>query len=112
MAEPLIIDKNLSYKLASQITELSSNVTHVSHEGLDSSLDVEIWNYAKEKNMTILTKDTDFKTLSSLFGCPPKVIRLNCGNKPTKFIQKLLVSRIEVVKSFLADEEDCYLELT
>lgn len=112
MADSLIIDEMLSYKLLSKLSGVFPSITHVNLENLKSGMDLDIWKHAKQNNSAILTKDTDFKNLSNLFGCPPKVVHINCGNKTTDFISNLLLSKPEIIKSFLADDTDCYLEIT
>ena len=84
---------------------------HVSREQLLKTVDMGIWNFASQKGYTILTKDWDFKFLSGALGCPPKVIRLNCGNKTTAHIASLLQQKFEVIKEFLTSNDDCYLEI-
>jgi predicted nuclease of predicted toxin-antitoxin system len=42
--------------------------------------DSEIWQYAKEYQMTIVTKDADFYDWILLSDPPPKVIHLRIGN--------------------------------
>jgi len=39
-----------------------------------------IWSYAKENNLTIVTKDADFSELILLNDPPPKVIHIKYGN--------------------------------
>ncbi len=49
--------------------------------------DKEIYMRAKRKgNIIIITKDADFPSLVTQFGCPPKIIKLNTGNLPTKLL--------------------------
>lgn len=49
--------------------------------------DREIFKQAKEKEYIILmTKDADFPALVTQFGSPPKIIKLNTGNLPTKLL--------------------------
>lgn len=42
--------------------------------------DDEIWEYAKEKELTIITKDKDFAVKQILYGPPPKVVHIKFGN--------------------------------
>ena len=46
--------------------------------------DRAIWRIAN--GLTIVTLDSDFADLAALFGPPPKVIWLRCGNQTTEFI--------------------------
>lgn len=42
--------------------------------------DTEIWQYAKDKKLVIVTKDTDFSDRLMLYFSPPKVVHLRVGN--------------------------------
>lgn len=107
----ILIDENLPKKLANQLIEISIEGAHVSEKGLVNNSDHKIWQYAKEYNYAILTKDNDFTDLSKLLGCPPKVIRLNCGNQTTTNIAKIIAAKLEVIIDFLNEKELCYLEI-
>ena len=50
----------------------------------DEMTDREIWDYAKENNLTIVTKDTDFADLMLLSEPPPRVIHVRLGNMKMK----------------------------
>ena len=76
----LIIDENLSRFLLSTIGTVFPESTHVAYQDRLNVFDLEIWDFAKQKGYCILTKDWDYKFTSMMYGCPPKVIHLNCGN--------------------------------
>lgn len=76
----LLFDNNLSVKLPQLLDDIFPGSFHVIDIGMQNLSDTEIWNYAKKKNLTIVTKDRDFYYLSSTFGSPPKVILLLIGN--------------------------------
>lgn len=42
--------------------------------------DTEIWQYAKDKKLVIVTKDADFSDRLMLDFSPPKVVHLRVGN--------------------------------
>jgi len=46
----------------------------------DELPDSEIWVYAKQQNLTIVSKDTDFSELMLLNEPPPRVIHIKSGN--------------------------------
>lgn len=46
----------------------------------DEWTDTQIWNYAKENNLTIITKDSDFSNRIIFHAPPPKVIHIRFGN--------------------------------
>ncbi|WP_326936583.1 DUF5615 family PIN-like protein [Flavobacterium sp. PL11] len=39
-----------------------------------------MWNYAKENNLTIISKDSDFSNKIIMSSPPPKVIHIRFGN--------------------------------
>ena len=45
-----------------------------------------------------MTQDADFAERSRLYGSPPKVIWLRCGNVPTSQMEKILRSGVEVIQ--------------
>ncbi len=56
----------------------------------DELKDSRIWLYAKEHDLTIVTKDTDFSELVLLNEPPPRVIHIKFGNmKMREFHQKI-----------------------
>jgi predicted nuclease of predicted toxin-antitoxin system len=46
----------------------------------DSWPDEQVWEYARQHNLTIITKDSDFSPRILLRQPPPKVIHLRFGN--------------------------------
>ena len=63
---------------------------HVHAVGLGSSLDDEVWRYARDNGFTIVTKDADYHERSLLRGYPPKVIWIRLGNASTARIEEAL----------------------
>ncbi len=71
-----LIDANLPYLFS---LWKSNDFLHVVE--IDDELsDEEIWNYAKENSLTIITKDADFSNKIIFKTPPPKVIHLKIGN--------------------------------
>jgi predicted nuclease of predicted toxin-antitoxin system len=107
----LILDNNISHRVASLLDVSFDEFKHVSFFGLNQNTDDStIWNFAKKQNYCILTKDNDFEALSRLLGCPPKVRQLICGNKSTKEITDILKQNLEAIHQFGKDE-NCLLFL-
>lgn len=72
---------------------------------------MEIWEFAKAQDFCIVTQDVDFADRSRLYGSPPKVIWLRCGNAPTSSIEAIFRSGIEIIQEFMNNASlDC-LEL-
>ncbi len=86
----LLFDHNLSPQLVALLADLYPDSNHVYSLKLDKEDDRIIWNYAKETEYFIVTKDADFNDLSLLLGHPPKVIWIRRGNCTTKSLEVLL----------------------
>lgn len=86
----LLLDQNLSRRMLPELEKHYSGSTQVALIEMDKSPDLLIWEYAKDNDFLIVTKDSDFQELSLLLGEPPKVIWLKCGNKPKQFVIKII----------------------
>jgi len=75
------------------------------------SQDVDIWNYAKEKEFVIVTKDSDFQQRSIIFGFPPKIVYLRIGNCPAEKIEDIIRKYSAVILAFKSDQARSYLAL-
>ena len=75
-----IVDANLPYYFALWNNDDYEHVIDIDPHMKDSS----IWKYAKENNLTIVTKDTDFSDLVLMSNPPPRVIHIKLGNMNMK----------------------------
>ena len=107
----LLLDQNLSRKLANQLSPRFPGTEHTSTLGLEQAGDIEVWNHAKANGFSIVTKDTDFLHLAILRGQPPKIIHLDIGNCPTSHIYELLASSLEKIRTFAADTHHSFMTL-
>lgn len=79
--------------------------------GLENKSDIEIFDYTKEHDFSIVTFDSDFVDLNIVRGIPPKIIWLKTGNLTTKHIAELLKNNAQLIQEFLASKEDEILEI-
>lgn len=100
----LLFDQNLSFKLCPQLAEEFPDSHQVRLLGLEAAEDRAIWEYAKANAFTLVTQDADFADMAALYGPPPKVIWLRCGNQPTAFIAHLLRSQADALRKFEQNE--------
>jgi len=76
MKPKYLVDANLPYYFSLWNTPEFIHVKDIN----DSWSDDEIWEYSREHNLIIITKDNDFSHKALLFGAPPKVIHCRFGN--------------------------------
>jgi predicted nuclease of predicted toxin-antitoxin system len=107
----LLIDQNLSPRLTADLSDAFPDLVHVRGVGLQSATDEAIWGYAKAQGLTILSKDSDFRHWSFLFGHSPKVVWISLGNCTTRQIEVLLRTRQEAINEFIQDESASFLAL-
>ena len=72
---------------------------------------MDIWNYAKEHDLIIITNDEDYVDLVNLRGFPPKVVLLKTGNQSRLFISNLLIQRKDDIETLQNSKESGLLEI-
>ncbi len=107
----LLFDQNLSRKLVTRLADIFPNASHVQFHELAEKTDTEIWNFAQLNDFCIVTQDADFAERSRLYGSPPKVVWLRCGNAPTNQVEDLIRSGQEAIQELLVNSNLHCLEL-
>ena len=107
----LIFDNNLSPSLVRSLIPDFPNSIHCTDARLDNSDDVAVWNFAKQNDFTIITKDSDFNAIVTLRGFPPRIVWIRRGNCSTKEIEKLIRHNIPLMNSFADNESEGLLIL-
>ncbi len=95
-----LIDANLPYYFSVWNSEDYIHLKDIN----DSWKDSVVWQYAKDNNLTIVTKDSDFSNRILVSLPPPKVIHIRVGNlKMSDFfqlIEKVWEEVLELNKSY------------
>jgi len=99
----LLFDQNLSPRLVTRLADLFPDSDHVYPLGLDQALDIEVWNYARDNDFILVSKDADFGEMSLLHGHPPKLIWLRLGNCTTSQIERLLRLSYDAIEQMNQD---------
>jgi len=63
-----LFDQNISHRILALIPEQFSGSTSIKKEGLINAQDKQIWEFAKDHNFIIVTQDSDFNDLNTLYG--------------------------------------------
>jgi len=106
----LLFDQNISSRIISKIRLNFPEAKQVTQLGIENYSDLEILEFAKENEYTIITFDADFYDLSNLKEFPPKIICLRFGNTITEFIANKINSKHSLIKDFISARE--YFEIT
>ena len=69
-----LLDQNLSPRLVRTLETVFPGSSHVRLVGLRDADDAAVWEFARDHDFIIVSKDSDFHQRSFLFGFPPKVI--------------------------------------
>ena len=107
----LLLDENLSRRIVPMLQTAYPGSTQIALLKLETATDREIWEYAKSKDFVIVTRDSDFHELSTLYGAPPTVIWLKTGNQSKTYVLRSLLSHAEEINSALLQENRSCIEI-
>ncbi len=107
----LLFDQNLSRKLPARLSDVFPRSFHVGTAGLDRASDDVIWEYAKKNDLCIVTQDSDFAERSRLFGAPPKVVWLRCGNSTPREVEAILRHNTVLINELIQNPAYTYIEI-
>ena len=108
----LLFDENVSPRLVTGLADMFPGSIHVRDVGLARATDSAIWEYARDHDLAIVPKDSDFHQVSSVRGAPPKVVWIRRGNCTTAEIARLLRSNRTEILASRAEEEAALLALS
>ena len=104
-----LFDQNISHRILKLIPVEHFESTTIKKEGLINTPEREIWEFARKNNYTIVTKDSDFNDLNSLFGFPPKIIWIRTGNLKTQSIVDIRNEYSCEIQKFMNDGKyECF----
>ena len=102
----LRVDAQLSPRIARWIdTRFSIPAIPLRDLGLRDSTDLDIFAAARQADVIVLTKDSDFVHLLERHGIPPKILWLTCGNTSELALRQLLQKHLLVAVSLLESGE-------
>lgn len=101
----LLLDENISWRLAAYLRPHCAAVVHVRDLGLDNSPDTSIWRYARQHGYDVLTKDEDFLRLVVTEGFPPRVVAVQNAQVPVAKLAEYLLARLPQLQEFLTAEQ-------
>jgi predicted nuclease of predicted toxin-antitoxin system len=106
-----LFDQNISHRILKLLPEKYAHSTTIKKEHLTNASDKRIWDFAKLYEYTIVTQDSDFNDLNSLFGFPPKIIWIRTGNLKTSEIVDALIRHSNKIELFIKDKKHGCFEI-
>jgi predicted nuclease of predicted toxin-antitoxin system len=100
----LLFDQNISHRVVLRLLADYPEAKHVRDFNMQFSTDMEIWNFAKQNEFTLITFDSDFNDFVVLKGHPPKVIWLRFGNTLTHNLVEKIIDFKPIITAFLTDK--------
>ena len=100
-----LFDQNISHKILKYLPGEYSGSTTVKKEKMINASDREIWEFAKKFNYVIVTQDSDFNELTSLYEFPPKIIWIRTGNIKTSLLADILIDYSQEIYDFIQSEK-------
>ena len=86
----LLLDQNLAPALAARVADVFPGSLHVRDTGMQSAPDEQVWRYALEHGLAIVTKDSDFQERSQIATIAARIVWIRRGNCSTDEIEALL----------------------
>ncbi len=108
----LLIDANISWRIVKILNSYFSSIVHAKDLNLKQpAKDIEIWNYCKAYDFTIVTHDEDFEKMLLSKGAPPKVIILKTFNINTLELANLILNQKNEIVDFISNPDLMILEI-
>ena len=107
-----LFDENVSPRLVAGLSDVFPGSVHVRDVGLARATDAAIWGDARDHDLAIVSKDSDFHQVSFVRGPPPKVIWIRRGNCTTADMEALLRSNRTGILAFGAEADAAFLALS
>lgn len=95
----LLLDANLSPRLADLLIEVGHRAVHVSSVDLHTATDSTILEYAESEGFVLITADTDFPMLVALrrASSPSVVLLRGVSQSPVEHHANILISNLAAV---------------
>jgi predicted nuclease of predicted toxin-antitoxin system len=107
----LLFDQNISFRIVRQLPDVFSDSRQVRIVGMENATDLEIWEYARNNDFTIVTFDADFYDISLIKGHPPKIVWLQIGNSTTAEVVECILANQLNILDFIGNSEQSCLEI-
>ena len=107
----LLFDQNLAPALVQRLADVFPESQHVRDAGLERVPDSQVWQFALEHGLAIVTRDSDFQERSQIAAVAPRIVWIRRGNCPTDEIEALLRRHAERIATLTGEGAPGFLML-
>ena len=107
----LLFDQNLAPALVSRLADAFPESLHVRDAGLERAPDEQVWQFALERGLAIVTKDSDFQERSQIATVAPRIVWIRRGNCSTDEMEALLRRHAERIAKLTVEDAPGFLIL-
>lgn len=101
----VLLDQNLSPKLIRKLADVVPGLETVYDHDLINSSDPFIFDWARRAEISaVISADRDFIRLAERFGPPPKVIRIDRCDFPSRVVEQLFRREAVRIHDFLKSD--------
>jgi predicted nuclease of predicted toxin-antitoxin system len=108
----LLLDENLSKRIVPFLQTVFPNSSQVCLLNLEGASDSEIWQYAKDNDFVIVSRDSDFQERSLVAGHPPQVIWLKIPNRSKTVVLNILLDHHAEIEQALIEQNHGCVEIS
>ena len=106
----ILLDQNLSPKLIQALDDALPGLESIYGHGLTGASDSAIFDWAGKSGFdAVLSTDHDFVQLVGRRGPPPKIVRIERCDFPSKIIEQLIRRELIRIHDFLGSERSVLL---
>lgn len=104
----LLLDENLSRRMVPFLVNDYPGTSQIALLGMEQTEDREVWEFARLHDFVIVTRDSDYYDLSTIYGPPPKIVWLRTGNQSkAATLAALLNHRAAIEQALLGEDKAC-----
>ena len=102
----LIFDQNISSKIIKSLEDIHPESLHVKEVGLNNQSDLEVWNYALENNLVLVSTDYEIFDHSVIADICPKIICVYGNPITTTKMEWVIRVNKETIEQFIESTGD------
>lgn len=108
----LLLDENLSRRIVPFLQTAFPGSTQIALLGLEGASDSELWQYAKDNDFVIVSRDSDFQERSLVAGHPPQIVWLKIPNRSKTVVLNILLDHHSAIEQALTVQNLACVELS